>query len=990
MESATADRDGFRPLRLAFSRMKITGAESSVRMLSRNPREGIFLFGKRCPPSEDGNYIFSFSADRRRNGVGLAENTKTKGKQMKKTAKKILCMLLALAVLASTAVSMSKITAFAENGDEISYVVSIEGETLGQGFYVEPTVYTLSRINELIAGEGYGPFTEDDITAAMITLAMIIDNDLEIEHTGNWDNSFYMSSIKGIDKGEIDIPPIIGENGGATNENNDGNDDDKLGEFDYDSMSGWMITVNHHMIGVGCSGYNKTEAEAEGSTFGNGSVLRWQFTVHGYGLDLGVDNGWGMGGPYYTAANKCALYAKYAELKADGFFDKHPDSRNAALEVMENLTATQEEVDEALSALTNAAEKGENPEKTDCSAVLNATMAQLAADITEPSFGTMAGEWTVMALARGGFYEKSDKYFTDYYSRIEEYVNKQAQSVNLGGALHKIKSTENSRLILALSSIGRDARRVGNWNLVEAYSVNGFDWIKKQGINGPVFALIALDSNNYRTSDGTIREKCIEYILSKELSGGGWALSGTVADPDMTAMALQSLAPYTADEKVEAACDRAFEVLSALQKDNGGYASWGSVNSESIAQVIVACTAHGIDPATDSRFVKNGKSTVDALLGFYVEDGRGFAHTLDNGAAANAMATDQACYALAAYIRFISNQNRLYDMTDAFDAVDGLKVSLAVPESVQGKTGASFNAIVGINTWDNNAGYKLLDAVINIPDGVDVTAVTPSKRLSGGELQWNLDLSSGKLRIVYFDAQGLSDIVIADGEFPAELFTVSVKLTKTFAPDTSLKFAVGGLSVKLSSDSFDEAAMIVADTSEATSAVILTEEIKFSALCMFAGDGVDIIGTDKKAMAVFVSGIKNSPKLTFNGDTELFFSEELTEKSGVACYVALVDTSVPDSDFANADKYTIDEKTQASTVTFGDVNGDNIINAQDALNIVNVWLRKTTLDGSKAIIAANVNSDSRINTFDALGISEVFVNGTEFAVILKTVNAVNK
>ena len=87
-------------------------------------------------------------------------------------------------------------------------------------------------------------------------------------------------------------------------------------------------------------------------------------------------------------------------------------------------------------------------------------------------------------------------------------MNTTAASVNLGGALHKIKSTENSRLILALSSIGKDARKVGNWDLVEAYSTNGFNWIKKQGINGPVFALIALDTRNYETTDATLRKQC--------------------------------------------------------------------------------------------------------------------------------------------------------------------------------------------------------------------------------------------------------------------------------------------------------------------------------------------------------------------------------------------------------------------------------------------------------------------------------------------------
>lgn len=299
----------------------------------------------------------------------------------------------------------------------------------------------------------------------------------------------------------------------------------------------------------------------------------------------------------------------------------------------------------------------------DVSAVLNDTMAQLAAKIPEPAFGSTGGEWTVLCLARGGYYEKDDAYFTGYYDRIVEYVNETAASVSLAnGALHKTKSTENSRLILALSAIGKDATSVGDWNLITPYE--DFSWIKKQGINGPIFALLALDSHNYTTTDTTIRQQCVDDILSKELEGGGWALTGTAADPDpdITAMALQALAKYKDQPAVKAAADDAFTVLSNMQQDNGGYVSWGSENCESIAQVIVAATAWDINPDTDSRFVKNGKSAVDAILTFYDSSAKAFKHVADKPV--DVMATDQACYALIAYDRFLKGKTALYDMSD--------------------------------------------------------------------------------------------------------------------------------------------------------------------------------------------------------------------------------------------------------------------------------------------------------------------------------------
>ncbi len=292
---------------------------------------------------------------------------------------------------------------------------------------------------------------------------------------------------------------------------------------------------------------------------------------------------------------------------------------------------------------------------------LQNTLAQLAETVSEPNFGTFAGEWSVLCLARSGYYPYGDEYFESYYARIEQTVNETASAVSLAnGALHKNKSTENSRLILALSAIGKDATQVGDWNLITPY--DDFAWIKKQGINGPIFALIALDTNDYQTGDPTIRQQCIDFILSKRLDDGGWALSGSVSDPDITAMALQALYRYREQAAVERAAQEAFAWLSSAQREDGSYSSWGTTNSESIAQVIVAATTWGIDPNTDSRFVKDGGSAVDALLRYYVDEEAAFRHIMDT--AVDAMATDQACYALIAYRRFLNGQNSLYDMSD--------------------------------------------------------------------------------------------------------------------------------------------------------------------------------------------------------------------------------------------------------------------------------------------------------------------------------------
>ena len=280
------------------------------------------------------------------------------------------------------------------------------------------------------------------------------------------------------------------------------------------------------------------------------------------------------------------------------------------------------------------------------------TTGDFMATLGTPTVNSTGGEWMVIGLARSGRPVPAG-----YYDNVVEYVKAMADA---NERLHRAKVTDNARVILALTAIGKDVTNVGGHNLLKG--LDNMAYVQKQGINGPIFTLIALDSHNYPTMGDVTREKLIQVILDAQLPGGGWNLSGENADTDMTAMAIQALAPYyKTNETVKAAVDKALEALSALQQGDGGFGSWGTVNSESCAQVIVALTALGIDPATDSRFVKNGSTVLGALAGFYV-DGGGFKHTADGER--NGMATEQGYYALAAYYRFANGQTRLYDMSD--------------------------------------------------------------------------------------------------------------------------------------------------------------------------------------------------------------------------------------------------------------------------------------------------------------------------------------
>ena len=228
-------------------------------------------------------------------------------------------------------------------------------------------------------------------------------------------------------------------------------------------------------------------------------------------------------------------------------------------------------------------------------------------------------------------------------------------------------------MILALTSLGYDASDIAGYNLLAPLA--DFSYVKKQGLNGLIWALIAFDSAEYtipKVTGGTegaqqtTREALLQEILSCQLSSGGWSMDGETVDVDITAMALQALSSYYGkQESVTAAVDKALKLFSLLQNNDGSYSDDGEACAESCAQVVVALASLEIDPDGDSRFIKNGHSVLDALTAFW--DGNGFRHT--SRGETDAMATDQGYYALVAYIRYLDGGTALFDMKElSFEA----------------------------------------------------------------------------------------------------------------------------------------------------------------------------------------------------------------------------------------------------------------------------------------------------------------------------------
>ncbi|MTK13190.1 MAG: DUF4430 domain-containing protein [Clostridiaceae bacterium] len=221
------------------------------------------------------------------------------------------------------------------------------------------------------------------------------------------------------------------------------------------------------------------------------------------------------------------------------------------------------------------------------------------------------------------------------------------------------QATDYEKTVLGILGAGGNPTNFGGYNLVEKIYNNAK--MESQGVNAYIFGLIALDSANFKIPENAkwTREKLVEAILDSKTDDGGWSFGGTKADPDMTAMAISALAPYyNTNTDVKAAIDAAIEKLSQLQTEKGGFKSWGSENSNSVAMVIIGLCDNGIDPAADKRFIKNGNSLMDSLLSFAVSDNSGFGFT-DN-TRINEMATEQGLRAIAAYKLFKEGKGSVY------------------------------------------------------------------------------------------------------------------------------------------------------------------------------------------------------------------------------------------------------------------------------------------------------------------------------------------
>ncbi len=218
------------------------------------------------------------------------------------------------------------------------------------------------------------------------------------------------------------------------------------------------------------------------------------------------------------------------------------------------------------------------------------------------------------SAVRGGF--DIPEHWTDSYYRA---IAARLQETN--GVLSKTRLTEYARVILGLTAIGENPRNVAGYNLLAPLA--DYDAATQPGVTSAAYVLLALDCGDYEIPTVKRRPRGRCMLISCSVGSSQTAAGPSApeeADPDVTAMVLQALAPYQESTPVKNAVTLGVTRLSALQNDDGGYSSWGYTSSESCSQVVLTLCTLGIS-MDDSRFVKNGKSVLDKLLTYQLPDG---------------------------------------------------------------------------------------------------------------------------------------------------------------------------------------------------------------------------------------------------------------------------------------------------------------------------------------------------------------------------------
>lgn len=322
-------------------------------------------------------------------------------------------------------------------------------------------------------------------------------------------------------------------------------------------------------------------------------------------------------------------------------------------------------------------------------------------------------EWLIYAMVRSGK-TLTESQITAYYASVAETVKDWSATQ---------KPTDIERTALALSLLGYDITNVEGVNLaVMIYNHPDLD----AGSNELIYALLALDARNTAIPENAkwTREKMVQTLLTFQnpTTGGFGLYDADGSDADLTAMALQALAPYQkSNAGANAAIKRGLEYLKT-----GLNAEYAYTSPSTGAQVLLTLAALKLD-VNKAGFGNEYRNLVSTLYEMILENSKVSFDTL------------QVYQAFEAYRRYIDREASYWDLTGIAlrkqpatteDTQEPTTENTAEPttETSQATTAAGTETVKQTPVQTGDAGVPLAAGIALIISMTGLTAAVKTKR----------------------------------------------------------------------------------------------------------------------------------------------------------------------------------------------------------------------------------------------------------------------
>ena len=328
-----------------------------------------------------------------------------------------------------------------------------------------------------------------------------------------------------------------------------------------------------------------------------------------------------------------------------------------------------------------------------------------------------------------------------FYENLPENYNTSDHTFDIAAKLAKLDTTTNvamtelDRTIMMLTARGFDCTKLSQYNNGEPYIDSKrneidnlvaalYNYSGEYTINGPIFALLALDMGNYTIPDNArwTRENLINVILDY----GNYDEFGI----DMVGAIMYSLAPYQKDDvygaQIKEKLNLCLEIILRKMNSDFSFGAWGATNSESAAWVMMGLCSMGIDWNADPRFSDGqGHSALQHWMDNFANVNGGYFHHTTS-VTNDAMATYQGCYATMWYLTFLNKGgqgNPCYFYYQRFNFARELSTDASITDfEIEGKQ--------GVITEGGEGGENTITVIV--PNGMPLTNLTPKVTMAEG------------------------------------------------------------------------------------------------------------------------------------------------------------------------------------------------------------------------------------------------------------------